>query len=230
MKTLRCTTAFAFAFALPACASSPDLAPAPGLAIEGPLLPGQNCIDTQLPAWQLDAASRTARVADTDFRIKLPSGWQVAQERPELLSLAAPRQGTGPQARFELFVSPHCDSYDLAPLQRRMATRALAHRYKPAEVATVFDGKQHWKEKVGAPGSSTVIEGELLLRDAEVSLALLHTKAGAVASHEINLAAACPRNEDARRACDRAYRALFASIETAPPAAETPSSPPSATP
>lgn len=216
---------------LAACASTPP-APPPALAGSDPLLPGENCTQTAAPAWTLDPAAATATLGEGGFKMKVPAGYRVTQERDGLLVLQGPREGQGPQPVFEVFASPHCDKYDTTFVERRLAQRALAACWSTIEVGRIFD-KTQWRPSKGN-GVGTAREGKLLLRDAEVALALYYTPVGDSDQTAISLAAACPRFEDPRRRCDRSWRWLQKQVALLnappPPPAPPPSTPSPPTP
>jgi len=211
------------ALLLTACVET-TLAPYPvtPLAKDGPLRDGTQCDDTQVPAWQLDTATRTARLADDSVSVHLPPHLLVTQERADLLVLSGPRSGNGPQPRYELLVTPRCQSVNARSMLQRMAARALSHRYKPEEIYTTFAAYRAWDRKFDGP-SEQIAHGDLLLRDAEVSLTLVSRPVAMLQSYDVVLNAGCPRYEDPGRRCLRDQQRLAKAITiVAPPPTPTP--------
>lgn len=208
---------------LTACVET-TLAPYPvtPLAKEGPLRDGTQCDDTQVPAWQIDATTRTARLADDSVSVQLPAHLLTTQERADLLVLSGPRSGNGPQPRFELLVTPRCQSVNARTMLQRMAARALSHRYKPEEISTTFAAHRAWDKKFDG-NREQIAHGDLLLRDAEVSLTLVSKPVAMLQSYDVVLNAGCPRYEEPGRRCLRDQLLLTKGVTiVAPPATPTP--------
>lgn len=210
------TVAFAAVFGS-ACATPP--LPAIGVLPNdnAPLIEGTNCREATPVAWTIDTQKNTAKLGETGVEAKLPPNFVVSQERPELLVLGGMPFGNGPKTRFELFATPKCDTVVPHGVLRRMAIRALQHRYRPVDVAEALERQK--LRVVNVPPGLVIEDGDLLLRDAEVSLALFYTPVVDIEPLQIVAAAGCPRNEDARRACEKQFRQLVQSVKVvaAPP-------------
>lgn len=211
-------------FVVAAACATPPLPPIATLPNDAPLIEGTNCREAAPIAWTFDAQTRLAKLGETGIEARLPPSFVVSQERPELLVLGGNPYGAGPKTRFELMAAPKCDAVAPASVLRRMAVRSLQHRYRVDEITTAFTtaSEQH-KLRVSTPKPGAVIEdGDLLMRDAEVSVALFYTPVAEAEPHQIVVAAGCPRNEDARRICEKTYRALINSVKVATPAPAAP--------
>lgn len=225
MSFCRNTAPALLSIAFAAACATPPLPPIATLPNDAPLIEGTNCREASPLAWTFDAQTRVAKLGETGIEARLPPSFVVSQERPELLVLGGNPYGSGPKTRFELMAAPKCDAVAPTSVLRRMAVRSLQHRYRVNEINAAFaTATEQRKLRVTTPKPGAIIEdGDLLMRDAEVSLALFYTPVAEADPHQIVVAAGCPRNEDARRACEKTYRALIDSVKVVAPAPPAPS-------
>jgi hypothetical protein len=170
---------------------------------------GHGCKKGKVPGLHLDAKQNAIALDGGGFTLRVPKGWGVASERPNLVLVWGAVRADGVRPVFEVFVTPKCKQVDALMASGRAAARAVADLAPSAAIIDqVTKGK--WSAGLGGPVGMSLILFDVVLTTpkGERPMVLYSTDVGDGKSFTIRAAAACPR-EVAKEAglgpCEQSY-------------------------
>jgi hypothetical protein len=196
--------------------------PAPALnravpAAESDLMPGADCTTAKMPELKIDEAEHRVELATGAFKMRLPKGWKVELERPDLAVITSPDSLKGIRPAFEMFVSPVCKSYESFVVHRRVASRGLTELLPAADTVEQMK-KGKWTVGLGGQvGRSLILQNVTLkTKKGERGVIVYATQLGDAKSFGLRAAAVCPRpgkKEGPLGKCEKTYFDMLAKAE-----------------
>jgi hypothetical protein len=198
----------------PAVAPPATVAPP---AASNDLMPGTDCTTAKVPALKYDKDEHQVQLANGGFKMRLPKGWTVELERPELAVITAPESSKGVRPVFEMFVSPVCKKYESFVVHRRVAARGLTELL-PAEETTAQIAGGQWNVGLGGQVGQSLILQDVVLKTkkGERALVLYATQLGDAKSFGLRASAVCPKpgkKEGPLGKCEKTYFDMLAKAE-----------------
>jgi hypothetical protein len=181
------------------------------------LMPGTDCTTAKMPELKYDKDEHQVRLANGGFKMRLPKGWKVALERPDLAVITSPESSKGVRPVFEMFVSPVCKKYESFVVHRRVAARGLSELL-PAADTTEQMKNGHWNVGLGGQvGQNLILENVTLkTKKGERALVVYATQLGDAKNFGLRAAAVCPKpgkKEGSLGKCEKSYYDMLAKAD-----------------
>ena len=173
------------------------------------LMPGTDCTTAKMPELKYDKDEHQVRLANGGFKMRLPKGWKVELERPDLAVITSPESSKGVRPVFEMFVSPVCKKYESFVVHQRVASRGLSELLPTADtVEQIKNG--HWNVGLGGQVGQNLILQDVILKTkkGERALVVYATQLGDAKSFGLRAAAVCPKpgkKEGSLGKCEKTY-------------------------
>ncbi len=181
------------------------------------LMPGTDCTTAKMPELKYELDEHQVRLVMGGFKMRLPKGWKVEQERPDLVVMMSPKSSKGVRSVFEMFVSPVCKKYESFVVHQRVAARGLAELL-PAEdtVAQIKDG--HWNVGLGGQvGQNLILENvSLKTKKGQRAVVVYATQLGDAKNFGLRASAVCPKagkKEGPLGKCEKIYYDMLGKAE-----------------
>jgi hypothetical protein len=181
----------------------------PSIDWKGEVMTGHGCKKGKVPGLHYDDKMNAIVLDGGGFALRVPKGWSVTSERPNLMLLWTSARADGVRPVFEVFVTPKCKQVDALMASQRVAARALAG-LAPSEAIIEQVAKGKWGAGLGGPVGTSLILFDVVLTTpkGERTMVLYSTDVGDGKTFTIRAAAACPREvakEKGFGACEETY-------------------------
>jgi hypothetical protein len=181
------------------------------------LMPGTDCTTKKMPELKVDQDEPRVELASGAFKMRLPKGWKVELERPDLAVITSPDSSKGVRPVFEMFVSPVCKNYESFVVHQRVASRGLSELLPAAEtVEQIKNG--HWIVGLGGRvGQNLILQNVTLkTKKGERAVVVYATRLGDAKDFGLRAAAVCPKpgkKEGPLGKCEKTYFDMLAKAE-----------------